>query len=196
MKRATSLIRGAFVGVTFLVLMSSSAWADYMADITYNYTTNGAGHYEFTYTVNNTSDGTDTGGLDFFQLNFDADPNYWLYENVSWTSDNGWNGQADPNTVIIPASTQANDAIFMGGTGGIAQGNTLGNFTISFDYNGSLDPNLQLFSWNAEFGTSPDGLDFLGSAEGTTRYEAVPIPATLFLLGSGLFGLLGFRRKS
>ena len=201
MKRVRGLIRGAFMGVTLLVLMSSSAWATYSADITYDYTTNGAGHYDFTYTVNNTSDGADTGRLDFFLLNFDADSNYSLYENVAWLSGNGWKRDAfpyDPAFGTIPASTIADDSVLTGGTGGIAQGDSLGNFIISFDYNGSLDPNLQLFSWYAEFGTSPDGHDIMGSAGGNSSFEGnvVPIPSTLLLLGSGLFGLFGFRRKS
>ena len=65
----------------FLILVSSSAWATYVADITYDFNSSG-NHYIFTYVVNNIStDPSDIGPLDFFLINFDADA-FTAYDNI------------------------------------------------------------------------------------------------------------------
>jgi len=75
--------------------------------------------------------------------------------------------------------------------------------TISFDATGIGSTTLSMFdpypSEDAEFfpwSVSKDALDadvqFVG---GTLNVEAVPISGTVWLLGSGLFGLIGFRRS-
>lgn len=207
--------KAVIVLLTFLFLAFgvSGASAAYIGDISYDYVDHSAVNYTFTFTVNNNSTGSDTGGLDFFQIDFDADSDLSLYSNIAWTADNGWDSDADeydPSFGGIPGYVLADDSVFGSNGGGIAQGNSLGGFSVNFDYSGSINPQDQLFSWYANFGTSDvdnsnggsdmGGYWVLGEGSGTTRYEplgpeAVPEPATMLLLCTGLAGLFGVGRK-
>lgn len=201
--------------VTFLILLFIAPWfssasALYMADIAYDYEDHGSGNFTFTFTVNNTSDGTSTGPLDFFMIDFDADSDISLYGNLTWVDNNGWDAwteEYDPSFGGIPAASFADDSILYGSGVGIAQGESLGGFSVNFVYSGTLFPEEQLFSWYANFGTSdtdnegilidfdgfPDSGDeywILGEAFGTTRHVpsgpplTIPEPSTFVLFAS------------
>ena len=201
--------------LSFLAFGVSLVSADYIGDISYDYVDNTGGNYTFTFTVNNNSTGADIGELDFFQIDFDADSDESLYSSIAWTADKGWLSDAweyDPSFGGIPGGVNADDSVFGSNGGGIAQSNSLGGFSVNFDYSGGIDPTQQLFTWYANFGTSDidnGGMDLggywaLGEASGSTRYEPsgsppaidpIPEPATMLLLGTGLAGLLGIWRK-
>lgn len=193
-----------FLVMTFFITFSS-AWATYQADITYDYT-GAAGAYTFNFTVHNTSTGADIGGLDYFMINFDAD-DLSLYSNIAWVDDKGWDSEADQPDLSfyppgLPGYVFADDSILVPGTGGIAQGGSLGGFKVSFNYTGNFAADDLEFTWLAYFGTDQAG-GVLGEARGLTNYvpgtgpgpDPIPEPATMVLFGLGLLSVAGISRK-
>lgn len=147
--------------------------------IHYDVTNVSANTWEYSYTVNN-----DTLGFDIeeFTVYFESG----LYQNLAITDVNavpGW----DPLTVE-PDNFLNNDgfydALAMGG--GLAPGNGIGGFTVRFEFLGTGMPGSQLFE-------VVDPLDFTVLDSGQT--SLVPLPAAIWLLGSGIIGLAAFARR-
>ena len=135
--------------------------------------------WEYSYTLNN-----DTLGfaIEEFTIYFD----YTAYENlISTAGPSGW----DP-LVIQPDTGLPDDgfydALVISGSG-IGVGGSLGVFSVQFDYLLGGTPGSQAFDI-----VDPFTFDVLDS--GQTALTAVPVPATIWLLLSGLIGLAGVCR--
>ena len=133
--------------------------------------------WEYTYNVAN-----DTLGIDIeeFTIFFDVA----LYENLSVTSTPAaW----DP-LVIQPDPGLPDDGFYdaLALVVGIAPGDSLGGFGVQFDFLGSGIPGVQTFDIvdTSTFATLDSGLT-----------QVVPIPAALWLFGSGLLCLFGLQHR-
>jgi len=155
--------------------------------------------------------------LNFDQDNPEADSTYTVYENKdpndpasttdpivinttwggpantsgkAWTYGSGgdvvsYNGSSLEN-LALNYLTYANDGLIGGGLTGDSNSQFHNKVTVDLAF---LGANTGFSAWN----TMRCGNDRLFS-EGTTS-AAVPEPATIFLLGSGLLGLFGYRKK-
>jgi len=132
--------------------------------------------WENTYTISNDTLATN---IDEFTIFFDVN----LYKNLALiAAPVNW----DP-LVIQPDPALPDDGFFDAlalGTG-IVPGDVLGGFIVQFDYLGAGYPrNSQLFD-------IIDPLTFAVVSSGTTVVTGIPLPAAIWLFGTGIFSLAG-----
>lgn len=131
-----------------------------------------------------------------FELNGDGvwANSYFSSAATGFIGTNGLNGIDEGNTIEVDLSgfnVNFNGVSFS--QGGIATG-TISNLRLG-------PPGLQLFDydliWNANVtGSSIEGVESSWSIAGFGAVVSpVPVPAAVWLLGSGIFGLLGFSRR-
>lgn len=147
--------------------------------VSYDATNISGNTWEYTYTVSN-----DTLAIDIeeFTIFFD----YTAYENLTLpTAPAGW----DP-LAIQPDTTLPDEGFYdaLALVSGIAVGGSLGGFTVRFDYLLSGTPGSQAFD-------IIDPYTFATLDNGQTVLAAVPVPAAIWLFGSGLLGLIGIARS-
>ena len=169
------ITRNLLTGVACLLLVSFQSAA---TTITYDVTNIAGSTWEYSYTVNN-----DTLGFDIeeFTVYFDVG----VYENLTLITPTPatW----DP-LVIEPDNFLSNDGYYdaLALSAGIAPGNSLGIFSVRFDYLGGGTPGSQYFEIVDSF-----TFDLLDSGQ----TSPVPVPAAVWLFGSGLIGLIGVARR-
>ncbi|MBY0242266.1 MAG: hypothetical protein K2X55_23435, partial [Burkholderiaceae bacterium] len=130
------------------------------------------------YVINND---TLPGPLDEFTIYFDEH----LFANLAdATGPAGWDTLAIAPDTGIPAAGYL-DGLAL--AGGIAAGDTLGGFSITFDFFGAGAPGAQQFS-------IVDPLTFVEIDSGVTGASAVPLPGTVPLMLAGLVSLACLRR--
>lgn len=171
------ITRNMLTGVACLLLVSLQSAA---ATITYDVTSITGNTWEYNYTVNNNTLGFN---IEEFTVYFD----FGVYENLSLiTAPATW----DP-LLVEPDNFFSNDGSYdaLALNAGIAPGYSLGIFSVRFDYLGAGTPGSQYFEI-----VNSSTFDVLDSG----RTSPVPIPAAVWLFGSGLLGLIGvaIRKKA
>lgn len=155
--------------------------------ISYDVTNISGNTWEYSYSLSN-----DTLAFDIqeFTIYFD----YGVYQNLSITplsSPAGWD-----SLVIQPGAFLTNDGYFDSfSLAGLAPGDSVGLFSVQFDFLGTGGPGSQFFEIVSanDFSVLDSGYTSLYEPPGTS---AVPVPAAIWLFGSGLIGLVGVLRKS
>lgn len=154
--------------------MTLPVWA---TTVTYDLANISGNTWEYTYSVSNDTLAQD---IEEFTIFFDLA----LYENlVATATPAGWDPlviQPDPG---LP-DDGFYDALALTVAAGIAPGGALSGFGVQFDFLGVGTPGAQPFD-------IVDPLTFNTLDSGTTQLASVPVPAALWLFGSGLLGLVG-----
>lgn len=175
-----TLLRGAVATLTTLLLPLPAANATI---INYSATALGGTHWRFDYSIHNDTLGKE---LDEFTIFFDEN----LFANLSnATGPSGW------DLLLIQPDTAIPSAGFIDGLmtgGGIAIGEILGSFSLTFDYLGSGSPGSQQFSIvdPTSFNELDRGMTRLSSPPGV-----LPLPDTLPLMLTGLGALAYWRQR-
>lgn len=161
--------------IVLSILIISTIQSANATTIAYDINNISGNTWEYAYTVTN-----DTLGIDIeeFTIYFGEG----LYENlVVGSTPVSW----DP-IVIDPDSQIPDDGFYdaLALTGGITSGASLGGFSVQFDYLGTGTPGVQWFDI-----VDPD--TFFAIDSGITQLVAVPLPATVWLLVSGMLALFG-----
>ena len=166
-------------GIALILFFQNS----YATNITYDIQNIAGNTWEYAYTVVNDALSVD---IEEFTVYFDLG----LYENLVVTSiPADW----DP-LVIQPNPLVPDDGLYdaLALVSGIAPGGSLGGFGVQFDFLGAGMPGGLLFDV-----VDPDTYASLDS--GVTQSSTVPEPASepavVWLLCSGLLGLVGMTRK-
>ena len=163
-----------FIAIVLFLGITSTANA---TTILYDVSNLSGSTWEYNYTVKNDSLGVD---IEEFTVWFD----YTLYENLAVTSaPSDW----DP-IVIEPDASLPDDGFYdaLALVSGIAPGASETGFSASFDWLGIGTPGSQFFEI-----VDPNTFATLDS--GNTA--PIPEPSTFLLMGIGLAGLVGYRRK-
>lgn len=165
-----------------LLFVSNSSNA---TTINYELNSLGGSSWEYAYSVHNDTLSQD---IEEFTIFFD----YGLYSNLSVTgAPIDWDPiVVEPQEILGFPESGFYDALAL--SFGIAPGETLGGFSVSFDWLGAGTPGSQYFE-------IVDPWDFTALDSGMTSAAVaaapVPEPGTILLVGAGLVGLLGLRKK-
>lgn len=167
----------------FIAASAASAAANAVV-VQYNLVPLGSNNYRYVYTVEN--NGSLGAGVEVSLFDVMFDPALYAETSLSATTPvplgDNWDEIFLTSAPGLPA---AYDALAL--AGGVADGATVGGFSVDFTWLGAGTPGNQPFAIY-------DPVNFDVLEEGVTASDAVPLPAALWLLGSGIMTLLGFGR--
>jgi hypothetical protein len=172
-----SLFRGAAKTLAVLSLTLSAAHATV---IDYTSAALGGNRWRFDYTIHNDTLGAP---LDEFTVFFDEN----LFANLADAT-----GPSDWDLLLIQPDTAIPAAGYFDGlalAGGIAAGDMLSGFSVTFDYLGAGAPGAQLFSI-----VDPVSFDELDSGV-THGPHGVPLPGSLPLMLAGMGAMAYWQRR-
>lgn len=182
-KRILSML---FFTAFSIMLISSAAQASISANILYNETNLGNGSWQYDYMFQNTSSSDETHGyLQKVMLAFDESTVNVSGMPANWTSYT-FTGTASIGVPVVTgylemySDTQGAD---------VAIGSTLGGFRFTTDYR------IGNIAYEAVFSDHGAGTGYEDFASTTGTTTPTPIPAAVWLLGSGLAGIAGLRRR-
>ena len=180
--------------------------------ISYTLTNISANRYRYDYTVTNDGSLPGAAAVNWIYILFastpidlqpDGIPDHTIYDNVAVAaSPANWDVILQPPTLSFGGADGVLDALALPGPG-VASGNSLGGFSVAFDWWGPGLPGAQPFAiWDLSATTTlppdcqhsnPTGSDPI--ACGMTQ-AAVPMPAGIWLFTSALAGCGLLRRSS
>jgi len=147
-----------------------------------------------TYTVN-------IEGLDEINGSGIAGFTFWFNVSDDFVKNSSSIGDAKPTTGMWTADTPDKDYKFGAADWGPLFGNPLvpliNGVILTIDYSGTIyDFSLIQFSNLAGENMYPGLITLKNSTDDSATFAPVPVPAAAWLLGSGLLGLIGLRRKN
>ncbi len=152
--------------------------------------------WSYSYHWHTRTQGQGLQGLSHLILQVSPNAPLAEFQNFSWTLTSG-----DPQT-YAPASNQSNPYLPGPIYGFKVSGSGVYELYLSFEStHGPMwgdfyaKGNNDNVAWNAGFGTTPSGDFSKWIAVPDTRQTHVPVPGAVWLLGPGLIGLVGIRRR-
>ena len=182
MKKISISFMGLALLAILLVAPAAHATAALLADIRYTETVLGEGLWQYDFTVENMSSMDDSHPyLWKVDLEFENHAYVILLNNPTNWSAGTFDGYLPDTTDYVTMYSDASAFdVFPGGL--------LTGLSFTADYQLGV---IDYVAWFSDHGTIPDELSVF--FEGTA--SPVPVPAAVWLLGSGLIGLAGLRRK-
>jgi hypothetical protein len=173
-------MRRITLGCGFLAILCSLISPAHATSIQYDLVALGGDDYRYVYSITNT--GSLGSGVPIQLFDVDFDPAQYLESSLTITTPSPLSGNWDQIFLAsAPGAPAEYDALAL--TGGIADGTTVTGFSVDFTWIGTGTPGIQPYGIY-----DPD--TFVLLEQGVTA-SPVPVPAALWLFGSGLVALLG-----